>query len=71
MVLSPELFPLVHMCSDLKLIKEREGKPKRLDKVILTAGDRCIVELLIKALTYSASYELILPMSTFPSKPFS
>ena len=59
------------MCSDVKLIKEREGKPKRLDKVILTAGDGCIVKSLRKALTYSASYELILPMSTFPSNPSS
>jgi len=38
-----ELFPLVHMCSDLKLIKEREGKPKRLDKVIsLGAEAMCV-----------------------------
>lgn len=29
-----ELFPLVHMCSDMTLIKEREGRPKQLDKVI-------------------------------------
>ena len=71
MVLSPELFPLVHMCSDLKLIKEREGKPKRLDKVILTAGDKSVVKLLRKALTYSAPYELILPLTTFPSNPSS
>jgi len=29
-----ELFPLVHMCSDMNLIKEKEKKPKKLDKVI-------------------------------------
>ena len=48
LVFVPELFPLVHMCSNVALIKEREGKPKRLDKVILTAGDKCIVKLLRK-----------------------
>ena len=31
--LSTELFPLVHMCSDMTLINEREGRPKKLDKV--------------------------------------
>ena len=67
----PELFPLVHMCSNVALIKEREGKPKRLDKVILTAGDKWVVKLLRKALTYSAPYELISPLSTFPSNPSS
>ena len=32
---STELFPLVHMCSDMTLINEKERRPKKLDKVIL------------------------------------
>jgi hypothetical protein len=39
----PELFPLVHICPDPALIREREGHPRRLDRMVTVGRDKMAV----------------------------